>query len=272
MGLPESGKTTFLAAFGYTLLFTEKKDISLESCNSLDYLTDIAQRWANCEKMGHNAVEDVKETRLKIREKSGEVYDLVLPDRDGEYFWAKRRDAGREKEFHSALHDSEAILFFMNPGGYSPEPMFGEVVSKFVGEDAGNSDQSKDEQKGITDGKQEDYELGIQAEHIALIGSMLDAKIFDLKIKIIVSAWDLFMDDPTINTPEDAIKKHFPMIWQKLWSYADQIEVEYWGLSAQGGDWESSEVEKLRDKKPEDRVIVVNADGAQIGDITRILL
>ena len=53
IGLPASGKTTFLGALGYSLLSNtvEENVYEIDSIDNLDYIKSLANTWSQCKEM-----------------------------------------------------------------------------------------------------------------------------------------------------------------------------------------------------------------------------
>ena len=187
IGLPESGKTTFLAAMGGILEMTTDRELSLVSCTDKVYLDAIALKWSQCRPMEHTSMEDVQETRLTVREKSGEEYELILPDRDGEYFRLERRNEAFTEDFHRSLKECENILLFMNPSAVKHEPMLGEVMipENEESDESAEGGEEREKDASLKNEKSKSakkFSIGEQAEHIGLIQSILSSAVRPLKI------------------------------------------------------------------------------------------
>ena len=52
IGLPDSGKTSFIGALGYFLISNETNDSAfyLDNTNDMDYISQVAEQWVNAKK------------------------------------------------------------------------------------------------------------------------------------------------------------------------------------------------------------------------------
>ena len=97
MGLPASGKTTFLVAFTYMLLEqTEKVCLHMKPQDVQEGLTEEfkkeIERWTNFESLHHTGVGQVHKMKYTLYDADGVRYILEVPDRSGETFDAIIRD------------------------------------------------------------------------------------------------------------------------------------------------------------------------------------
>ena len=274
IGLPSSGKTTFLAALGYVLNMSDKNAIVLSSCSDSEYINNISEQWSSCKRMEHTHIEALEEIRMKVRESGGDEYELVLPDRAGELFKKKYKSGHSEVELHTALRENEKILLFVNPALICPEPMIGNISKKYrefkKGEIISQPSETEAE-NGSSDSS--GFALGDQAEHVELLQSILASELPSIHITIVISAWDAFMGSEEIKKPEDTLYQCLPLLWQVIESHKNTLHVSYWGISAQGGNWDDpEEKETLLNKPWQERAFAVDSDGNRINDITKILL
>src|SRR4051794_9240898 len=87
MGLPESGKTTYLAAIYHTLNAAGDGELGLrEPPEEREYLLGIERQWLALEPIGHSAHVGPKRVELPIRDPSGQALDLEIPDVNGEEY------------------------------------------------------------------------------------------------------------------------------------------------------------------------------------------
>ena len=86
-GLPDSGKTTFIAALWYFIFYSSGKDEytfdTLEDSEQ-EYLNTISLSWASCEKVirTNQYTPEKVEIRMK-KNQTGEEQDLIPEDRRG---------------------------------------------------------------------------------------------------------------------------------------------------------------------------------------------
>ena len=91
-----------------------------------------------------------------------------------------------------------------------------------------------------------------------------------IPLVIVVSAWDVA--EKKYSTPEDCLVARTPLLWQYLKANNDVFAVSYFGVSAQGGAFESegaiNELYNQFEDCPAERIIVVDNTGKRSHDIT----
>ena len=119
MGLPASGKTTFLVAFTYMLLEqTEKVCLHMKPQDVQEGLTEEfkkeIERWTNFESLHHTGVGQVHKMKYTLYDADGVRYILEVPDRSGETFDAIIRDRYIDDNTMGDWLRADEILFFIN--------------------------------------------------------------------------------------------------------------------------------------------------------------
>ena len=84
VGLPESGKTTYLAAFWHLLEKEFIQDGRLQMTkmpDEIDYLSSISDAWARCEQMPRTRSEQRFDVTISLKSSITNVeFDLLIPD------------------------------------------------------------------------------------------------------------------------------------------------------------------------------------------------
>ncbi len=118
MGLPATGKTTFLAALWHVLCSQESAtDLRLERCHDdHGYLNAIRERWVNAEIQDRTVPSaETQVSMILVGEMiQGEV-EVCIPDLSGESYesaWSYRK-INRERA--DTLGHAEGILLFVHP-------------------------------------------------------------------------------------------------------------------------------------------------------------
>lgn len=266
IGMPSSGKTTFLAALGHLLDIGTDMNWRLIHCNNREYLMEVSARWASCKQMEHTPLNTQGVMELILADKGGNEYYIKLIDRAGEFFKRRKRSPERDYEIQDGIRGN-TVLFFLNFANLKREPLEGVLPEEL--RENGLSEGAK-EYKEIYKKMIRDFDLSVQADHVALLQTILDSKEKQINISLVVSAWDIFEGGGKL--PENVIKDRAPLFWQMLQSHLDVLDLTYWGLSAQGGDWsEKTEREKIMDTDILQRTKLVNDKGEASSDITLLL-
>ena len=261
VGLPESGKTTFLGALTYTVLNSLPGINTFEQdrIEDMDYLSDLANTWAQCEKMKRTNVGQYESCTLFLKDVEGNRMELKLPDQSGEEFEKLIKQRIMSEVMYNDILNCDNIFLFINPHVISKDVMIKDIDPKFRDKD---NKESKIQDKRVHE----------QVQYVMLLQDIKIVRKKTTRIKVVISAWDEYAGS---GTPRDLLKDKLPMVWQYLTSNEGSFDCEFWGISAQGGDVTiQQEKEKLLDyENAIDRIIVVNEDkGERISHDLTVLL
>lgn len=233
-GLPESGKTTFLAALWF-FIFNSTEDDDYE-CNTLEdveleYLNTISKNWASCEEVIRTNQNKIEEVIINIKHKLSEKsMRLWIPDMRGETFNSQFEHREWDEEFDSILDKAYGMLLFVDPRDIKNKPrlIFKENQPfKVFGETM------------INDNPQQSWTEDLAPSQVKLVDflQMIDFHKPNVlrKISVVVSCWD---EIKTETDPEIWCKKEVPLLYQYLYSNDHLFDVKYFGVSAQGGSYE----------------------------------
>lgn len=281
MGLPESGKTTFLAALWH--LLTNKKvpvRLSLEklAAEEATYLRAIATRWAQAKKQERTFHSGNKTVKLTLKSEGGEVFDLTFPDIAGEAFsqmWEMR-------ECTTAVADAlraTGVLLFIHvdkikpPGWIADDAALAEGLGGAPAEADANAVPDAPAGalgEGQTDGtvKWKPESSPTQVQLVDML-RCLQAPPLDVgprKLAVVLSAWDKVENDEV--SPERFLDLHLPLLHQYLaHGLTDGWSHRIFGVSAQGAEYDdvkgppSAEADRMRDMEiPSQRIKVVVGD------------
>ena len=272
MGLPGSGKTTFLAALWHLVSEGEiSSKLKYESLRSGDpeHLNEIARRWREARKQERTSVSGDKIVSMILKAEGGAPQTVTFPDLAGEAFsqmWERREC------------DEAVVPWLKNPG-----------VLLFV-----HADKIK-VPKWVIDEKLLMEEMGIEREEENVVDwspgvAPTQVQLTDLlesmqstaldvgprRLAIILSAWDKAAGRKL--TPDEYLAKRMPLFSQFLKHGLDpRWEVRIYGVSAQGGDYDddektkSPEASRLRKIDLASERIQVTYAGADPHDLTEPL-
>lgn len=271
MGLPGSGKTTYLAALWHLVsegeIQSKLRYVTLRRGN-VDHLHEIASRWREAKKQERTSVSGDKRVSMVLQADGGAPQEVSFPDVAGEVFsqmWAQRECDQTVAEWLKA----PGILLFIHADKIS--------IPKWV----------VDEQQLLVDMGLEGEEEPVvewspdlaptQVQITDLLQSM-QSEPLDMgprRLAIILSAWDKVA--VRRQTPKDYLASKMPLFHQFLsHGLCPDWEVRIYGVSAQGGDYDDDvnslpEADRLRDiSVPSTRIQVVY-DGAPSHDLTEPL-
>jgi hypothetical protein len=276
-GLPESGKTTFLAALWHVVTAREiSTKLRLHSLRDGDatHLNEIAARWRNARVQERTKAGRTKLVSMDLTDGSSSVMRLTFPDVSGESYRRMWEERECDKEMAHILSGDTGILLFVH----------GDRI---------------DSPEWVTDVAALSTRMGLELPLVKPVPwhprlAPTQVQVVDLlqllcapplgtpprRLGIVLSAWDKVA--PEGRTPTAFLAERMPLLDQWLKHAALAAPVCVFGVSAQGGDyepdaevrtttpWSPEQVETLRGlDRPSDRVLVVG-DGlpAECHDIT----
>lgn len=258
-GLPESGKTTFLAALWYLLTSNDavKTELSLGSFPiNRKYLNRLAEKWCRFIKIDRTITGEVQEVILHLKDETSDV-DLHMPDMSGETWstlWATRMCAPHVAEWsQSAL----GIMLFMHADKINlPIDIISRNESaKVLGEPPIASD--------FAPWAPENSPTQVVLVDILQLLTLPPLGRRGRKLAVIISAWD--KADGSGLTPEEYLQAHLPLLHQFLQCSSIFSEVKVFGVSAQGGDLDLriDNVRLKAEDEPSRRIRMVEDHGSK---------
>lgn len=281
IGMPSSGKTTYLVSLANMLMMGEHETLlSLKNCDSLEGMENIQKEIEN-----FNRFQPVGRTlrtaggwvKIPLLDSQGEKTWLRIPDLTGEIFKDLVKDRRLKKDIGSQLQSADTLLFFLNIDTITP------IQRITPGEESAIAIIEKDYEKDIIEsGRSSSTEIDMettrqvtQADVVELLQCVLHLIKNRIKVKFVVSAWDSIEKqlDPEDRIPGKCIEKFLPLLFQFLHTNFDRIDGQIWGVSAQGFDFTNQE--ELEEQILDDignHARVITPDGEEIHDLTRLLL
>lgn len=260
VGLPESGKTTFLGALAYTILNSMPGEslFTLDIIEEIEYLNGLADTWSKCEKMGRTNVGQYESCTLFLKDSVGNKIEIKLPDQSGEAFKHVIENRTMSEMMYNNILECDNVFLFINPSVISKDVMITDIDVQFRGND---EEDTRFEGRNIHE----------QAQYVMLLQDIKAVRKKMTNLKVVISAWDDYKD---ITSPKELLKERLPLVWQYLFSNYEYFRCEYWGISAQGGDvTKPEEKERLLDyENAIDRIIVVDERNEDISHDLTVLL
>lgn len=261
IGLPGSGKTTFLGALGYYILNDDEKEgtYQIDTIENMDYIREIGEIWVQCQIISRTKVGYFVNNKLLLHDRQNNKIEIQIPDQSGETFEHNLKARNLKESMFNDLRECSVVFMFINPSKMSKNVWIYDIPGNYRNAESGKLEETKE------------VRIHDQAKYIMLLQDIYVVRKKRTKIKIIVSAWDNYMEKDI--SPEELLKTEVPMVWQFLEANKMNFECEYWGVSAQGGDWSSEEEqERLQNiDHATDRIIVVDNGKNRSHDITAIL-
>jgi hypothetical protein len=275
VGLPESGKTTYLAALWEVISHPDsRRTFGLQRMPvNRKYLISIHRRWLR----GEEAIKtkddesfrgkspEVQRVTLALYSSSGEPFDLQVPDLAGEAFneaWEMRR---WPRVLQKAAESADALLVFVNPQMVVFPTSIAYLNQMIATESEGSGDS--DSEASIHQTKWDPASSPTDVKLTDVTGRMFTGREIEaLPVAVVVSAWDKI--SPSELEPELWLKVNLPMFYQFLVTNPETFPSRCFGVSAQGGDFKSeTDLAELRKRDPVKRPFI-RSDGETSNDLT----
>ncbi len=243
IGLPESGKTTFLAALWH--LIVERDVDTLLRFDTLGagdatHLNWIAARWRDAKVQDRTAFGGNRLVSMNLKDATGTPVRVTFPDVPGEAYRRMWEDRDCEPEIAEILKAGGVLLFVHADTIRPPKWVVDEVaLSKAVGLE-------------VPQGQEVPWHPRLAPTQVQLIDllQLLRTPPLDVgprKLVIMLSAWDKAEGEGL--TPKAYLEAKLPLLAQYLRRGADGWIWHTYGVSAQGGDYDPIDPEA--DLKPE---------------------
>ena len=267
-GLPLSGKTTYIAALWYYIFNShqgERYTVQILPGAENDYLNQISTKWLMCERVARTSTTQFEEVTINYRDnKYLRDITLRIPDIAGEHFANQFRSREWSTRFDSVLSNLDGLLVFVDLSDVNNKPKFikqeGEYYRMF-GEELPQTIP-------LTQ-----WEPGLAPNQVKIVDFLESFSHFKqakrpANIAIVISRWDL-VDGLHSQSPSDWCRFEMPLLFQYLENNSEKFRREYFGVSAQGGNYEDAIARQgLLSLNPKDRILVVH-DGKSSNDILR---
>lgn len=273
-GLPGSGKTTFLAALWHLVTSREVSTAltfdTLRDGNA-SHLNEIASRWRNAIKQDRTPVGSDRRVSMRLLSREGKHVRLTFPDVSGETF----RRMWEERDCDPAMLDMALgghVLFFIHADTIQ-EPHWVVDVADLT------------QKLGIRleEGQEIPWDPKLAPTQVQLVDllQLMRRPALDMgprRLAVVLSAWDKVVDEKL--EPEEFLVVKLPLLAQYLYQQADGWIWRVYGLSAQGGEYDSldqseqtnAEAQVLRDLDcASDRIRLVS-DCRESHDLTEPLV
>ena len=273
MGLPRTGKTTFLAAL-WDVVDTERiaGSLILESVDGdLQHLNSIRDLWANCQEIPRTLFGKEETVSLALRERdSGARGRLSFPDMDGEAFERQWTDRTWPKSHKEITENADSSLMFIHPGKVKAGALIRDARPLIAVLTQGTTEPTVSRPIAAGPPPQPSQRFTpTQVQLVELLQFLRWAKqgLSAFRLGIVISAWDLVMKQTAI-APDKWLEQQLPLLYQFLAANEESIVHRVFGISAQGGDI-TKDADTLRKSHhhPSERIIVAEGS-SRSADIT----
>lgn len=279
VGLPKTGKTTFIIALWHTLdTRAVPGSLVLDHVEgNVEYLEKLRERWMRREPLGRTRSGPEQTVEMHIRhQESGTTVLLEIPDLAGETYSEQWLDRGWTEAFDEIASGCDALVVFLHPNAHAEPTLIEDVFVPDVmravedgADDAGQHQPDEDSDHAATDWDPEQAPSTVQlVEVLQFLEREVLPKDQPVRTAIIVSAWDTVCKDQPGLTPEQWVQRRAPLLDQYVRANPASFLVRSYGISAQGGDLKTDREVLLDADEPTDPLLVV--DGAETSnDLTR---
>jgi len=256
LGMPASGKSTYIAAMSHILLSGEiSAALRLSELDvNESHLHMLQDKWLRCQKLDHTPTAGENWVRLKMISVDEREIELELPDFSGESLRSAVVSGFYSNDLYDVLAKSRGLFVFTSADGKLDDVLINEVSDFLPTEVEGPPAPIKSTMAF------EPMEMPEQAKLVQLLETVGDSGPSLRKIVVMISAWDVVDGDSSAQAPEEWLQNNRPMLWQYLRNNEEKWNVRVYGVSAQGGGL-PAERERLSDiDVPSERVLLVGPD------------
>lgn len=291
MGLPESGKSTFVAALWQVVRSADVPEAMTLGTLKGDYsyIIGLHKRWSKGYTLDRTEVGEEGIISIPLKSRSprstpADEIELILPDLSGESFdeqWEKRTML---TEYFSHLAEANGLLLFVHSQKFNPGDLLGlnieelekilafdddeneDAVAKVERNDTTKTDEIRDEQQQEEPGNPLVKPVEFDPQKVPTQTKLVDLlqQAFWLtshrriqKVALIISAWDLVED--RIATPSEWVETAMPLLAQYLKSNWELFSYRIYGVSGQGLEYsDESRVVLTGEPDPSKRIKVVD--------------
>ena len=272
VGLPKTGKSTFLGALYHVLESGNEQPITLDVLPSArQHLEGVRGRWLRVEREPRTSSASPILSDFSLRIGGGKkTLALRWPDLSGEYFDDMVRKRTLNGEVATILGIATAIMVFVHPDTVTQQPRIHEVDRLANVVELGVLERTQT-QRPIETAQPERLDW----DPMMIPGQVLVVDLLQLllanraeqpirKIPIVLSAWDMLSSN--FASPRAYVEKQLPLLNQFVDGNSDRYHFKLFGVSALGGDPEEDKVRLRNEIDPAHRIQTVYDDGADAED------
>lgn len=250
VGLPSSGKSTFIAALWHVVMF-EPLDGSLRLNKvegNREYIEALHSSWIKCEPVSRTQGSSRQMITMGLKSvEAGPVITVVFPDLAGEIYDEQWRDRRWSQEYCNLVEGTTGVVLFLHAEHKYKPDMIADYASII------REDMPLDEEETAILPQYDPDKACKQVKMVELLQFHLAqlGQEHALRVAVVVSAWDLRQDINQIEghdlTPEHFVEQEVPLLYQYLRANPEKVVSKVYGISAQGGDLETDKA-RLQDE------------------------
>lgn len=262
LGLPGSGKTTFLAALWYVVTSGEVDGaLQLKTLgpHSL-YLNNIRDTWLDGNEFDRTSL-TVDGNIMKLGEEGDDSYEVVIPDLSGEHSRVTFLNRRWPDEIKDLVNTADGLLLFVSS----------EVagVPTIMEARAALNDSSDADVGGELDWTVDDCPTAVKLIDLLQLAMWSRPPGKPTRLSLIASAWDLVAE--TFTSPREWLAEEMPLLDQFLRNNTEAFSSRVFGVSAQGAPLKEVRSRLIKFDSPSDRIRVLVDDDPSSHDVTKPL-
>lgn len=258
VGLPRTGKTSFLGLLFVSIVYGADEDLRLEKYDQEhSYLNEIAEKLLGFESADHTHVDQQDGLNLAVRLPNGGAVELRIPDLSGETWQAAHLERVLSLDMSERIAEADGFILFTHVDDFVPSTTIAQ--GKAAALDLGVSEE--DWIQGA-DPVLIPAESATQVALVDLIQILQERRREPFRLSLVLSAYDLATS--VIETsPKNWVQMNMPLLHQFLNARAVDIESRIFGVSAQGGSYHVSDATIKLEEDLLRRAYVLDEDGSQ---------
>ncbi|WP_437652645.1 TRAFAC clade GTPase domain-containing protein [Sorangium sp. So ce1182] len=234
VGLPGSGKTTFLAALWH-VLDDQSSTTSLKLTRlsgDRTYLNRIAEAWRSCSPIGRTTLQTEEVVSLHLEGDGFGAFELAVPDLSGEAFELQLTERRISARYDELVQQATGVILFVHPDVQKGTPLTQALqLEASISGAAAQPSPSADGNAGTVVPWSVE-KVPTQVKLVELLQFLLERAPRKVRVAVVISAWDLV---EKFGVPHDFVSREMPLLRQFLDSNNDVLENAIFGVSAQGG-------------------------------------
>lgn len=236
IGLPGSGKTTFLAALWHLIAKREvPTKLRLDSLvrGNQKHLNEIADRWRNAQMQERTALGGNQFISIAVVDESGQRSTITFPDVQGEAYQGIWEDRECEREVADTLVRGNVLLFIHATEIKTPHWVV-DIAA-----------QTRALGLPVEEGVPVPWSPHLAPTQVKAVGllTLLTERPLDCgprRLAVMFSAWDKASGEGL--SPSEFLRQKLPLLHQYLFTNPNQWDTRVFGVSAQGGDYDEVKV------------------------------
>lgn len=260
IGMPGSGKTTYLAALWHLLTSKEvnSKFILNRLVGDRTYLDKISDLWQNCEEVPRTSLAAETKVSIDVKEVvTGKNAILHFPEFSGESFELQLASRKCKTDYVEGFDGEGGILLFITAD---------KVTDGMSIVDVAPVEQDQEIKEAPEEHAEWNPKMVPNQVNLVELLQFLQHKPFiklNRRLAIIISAWDVIEAQPIQISPTAWLERELPLLFQFLINNKESFNFRVYGISAQGGDVTSTSRQALALKVPSKRISCIGQDTEQ---------